>query len=253
MMRLHALETYVHDVKRSQAFWATHFGLEASSTSPVTYQIGAIVWRLLPGAHPCGTHGPHGVLPVFQIDDFGQARGYLFHQNIPVVFDGMSPGQSLLVFLDPDGTPVELAQITDPSVWDIQDRLLLRTRRRQDQASDASIRLGPVSELIIYTYDVTASVRFYRDLLQLPVGAAFFGHVHLLTANLPIVLRTSHWRCKGPGQPHATSPVFAVSDLPALAQRLADAGYVGRWTKAGRLSVTDPVGVRLHFEAEPAA
>lgn len=246
--RLKALETYVRDIAVSQAFWAEHFGLAPSSTDPHAFQHGDIIWRLLDGAEPCGTRGPHFALPAFEIVDFGQARGYLLAHDIPIVFEEMLPGLNLLIFLDPDATPIQLIQLTDPRVWDIADRRELRTRRRRDDLASEMVGLGPLGELTIYSHDISASGRFYRQLIGLPPGLSFFGHIHLLAENLPVVLRHTNWRCKHPGRHHATSPIFAVPDLSLLAQTLAAAGYSPDFTSPDRLTVIDPAGLRLHFE-----
>lgn len=250
--RLKALETYVSDIPSTARFWARHFGLEPATASPGLYRCGDIEWRMLPGAQPCGTRGPHGALPGFGIDDFGAARGYLRDQDIPIVFEEMLPGLSLLIFLDPDGSPIELMQTTDPGAWDIRDRRELRTRRRQDMAPAGPLRLGPLQELSIYTHDVSASGRFYRDVLGFPAGLSFFGHIHLVAGNVPLVLRATNWRCVAPEQRHATEPVFTVRDIDALAGRVASAGYQASYASANRLDITDPVGLRLHIEREDA-
>lgn len=250
--RLKALETYVRALPGSQAFWSEHFGLTPDPSSAGSYNLttsdgDGVIWRLLPGALPCGTRGPHGALPAFQVTDFGQARGYLLAHDIPIVFEEILPGMSLLIFLDPDSTPIELSQATDPCAWDIADRRILRMKRRRDAAPPHSLHLGPVDEITLYTHDITGSVQFYRDLVGLPVGLSFFGHIHLVADNVPLVLRGVNWRCKTPGAAHATEPVFAVPDLPGLAQRLQAAGYSPQLT-ATRLSVWDPAGWRVHFE-----
>ena len=85
--RLIALETYVCDLSITQTFWRQHFGLQPRSDCPTCYQVGDIEWRLHVGAEPCGTRGPHGALPVFEIPAFGTARGYLLASHIPVVFE----------------------------------------------------------------------------------------------------------------------------------------------------------------------
>lgn len=252
--RVVALETYVRSVLASEAFWREHFGLEADGPLSATFTVRSayepegepIAWRLLPGAQPCGTRGPHGLLPSFRIDDFGRARGYLLARKVPIVFEEILPGLKLLVFLDPDGTPVQLAQPTDPSTWDIAERRLLRMRRRVDPAPPGPLQPGPLDEITIYTPDITASVRFYRDLIGLPVGLSFFGHVHLVMANAPLVLRGNNWRCKTPGAFHATEMVLAVPALDALRERLERAGYPTTrvWN---RVTVVDPAGWRLHF------
>ncbi len=250
--RLKALETYVRALPISQAFWSEHFSLTPGPSSAESYNLiasdgGAVIWRLLPGASPCGTHGPHGALPAFQVTDFGQARGYLLAHDIPIVFEEILPGMSLLIFLDPDGAPIELSQTTDPTAWDIADRRTLRMKRRRDATPSRPLRLGPVEEITIYTHDITRSVQFYRDLVGLPVGLSFFGHIHLVADNVPVVLRGVNWRCKTPGAAHATELVFVAPNLPGLAQRLEAAGYPLQIT-ANRLSVWDPAGWRVHFE-----
>jgi catechol 2,3-dioxygenase-like lactoylglutathione lyase family enzyme len=254
--RVVALETYVRSVLVGEAFWREHFGLMAEGPLSATFPIRSayepegepIAWRLLPGAQPCGTRGPHGLLPSFRVDDFGQARGYLLARKVPIVFEEILPGLKLLVFLDPDGTPIQLAQPTDPTRWDIAERRLLRMRRRIDAVPPGPLRLGPLDEITIYTPDITASVAFYRDLIGLPVGLSFFGHIHLVMANAPLVLRGNNRHCKTPGAPHATELVLAVPDADALLKRLHTAGYATteRWD---RFTVVDPAGWRLHLIA----
>ncbi len=252
--RIVVLETYVRSVLVSEAFWREHFGLIAEGPLSATFDVrsayepeGApIAWRLFPGAQPCGTRGPHGLLPSFRVDDFGQARGYLLARKVPIVFEEILPGLKLLVFLDPDGTPIQLAQPTDPTSWDIGERRLLRMRRRVDATPPGPLRLGALDEISLYTPNITASVAFYRDLIGLPVGLSFFGHIHLVMANAPLVLRGNNWRCKTPGALHATELVLAVPDGEALSKRLQAAGYptMRQWD---RLTVVDPAGWRLHF------
>ncbi|MCO6450121.1 MAG: VOC family protein [Caldilineales bacterium] len=248
-IRLRALRTYVRSQLASVQFWYTHFGLWPDEDGNPIYQFDEVTWRLLSGAEPCGTRGPHGVLPAFGIDDFGSARGYLRAQGIANVFEEMLPGMNLLIFLDPDSTPIELVQWTDPRAWDIAERRELRTRRRQDAAPGQSLSLGSLQELTIYSHDITASVRFYRDVVGIPVGLSFYGHVHLALENLPLVLRSTNWRCKSPHSPHATEPIFEIDDLAALAHRLQSAGHMPHETEDG-LSVLDPCGIRLHFRAD---
>lgn len=252
--RVVALETYVRSVLVSQAFWREHFRLEADGLLSATFTVRSayepegkpIAWRLLPGAQPCSTRGPHGLLPSFRVEDFGQARGYLLAHKIPIVFEEILPGLKLLVFLDPDGTPVQLAQPTDPHIWDVAERRLLRMHRRVDATTPEPLRLGPLDEITMYTPNITDSVRFYRDLIGLPVGLSFFGHIHLVMANVPLVLRGNNRRCKTPAALHATEMVLAVPDLESLRERLHRAGYptTRSWE---RVTVLDPAGWRLHL------
>ncbi|HEY53134.1 MAG TPA: hypothetical protein G4N94_06720 [Caldilineae bacterium] len=243
--KLCALETYVRDVAKAQTFLATHFGLEFQT--PGVFVVDDIAWRLLPGAQPCGTHGPHGVLPAFAIDDFGAARGYFRERDIPIVFEEMLPGLNLLIFLDPDDTPIELVQTTDPREWDIRQRRALKTKHRQDEAPAGPLRLGALSELTIYTHDITASGRFYRDVVGLPAGLSFFGHIHLVAENLPVVLRGTNWQCKAPHSLHGSEPVFSVPDLRSFCDHLVSAGHSPDSVSSHRATFTDPVGLRLHF------
>ena len=245
--RLIGLRTYVRDVQVARAFWQRHFRRQFKLQEGVGWsRIGDVVWELRPGGQFCGTRGPHGALPVFAIDDFGHARGYLLAHDIPIVFEEMIPGLNLLVFLDPDSNPFELAQETDPGAWDISQRKALRTKQRQDAPQEQPVPLQGVTELTIYTHDITASVHFYRDLVGLPVGLSYFAHVHLVAENVPVVLRTTRWVCKAPENLHGTEPIWQVDDIRALASRLQGAGYELRSEEAG-VSVRDPAGVKLHF------
>jgi catechol 2,3-dioxygenase-like lactoylglutathione lyase family enzyme len=255
---LQALQTYVRSLATAQGFWAEHFGLRPSAataayTAPAAGG-GEVSWSLLPGGAPCGTRGPHGALPSFQVADFGQARGYLLAHEIPIVFEEILPGMSLLIFLDPDANPIELAQPTDPAAWDIAERRLLRTKGRRDRAPAAPLGLGPLDEVTVYTHDITNSVRFYRDLVGLPVGLSYFGHVHLVLENAPLVLRGVNWRCKTPGALHSTELVIAIppagGGIEALAARFFAAGYPPHSGEDGRLVVVDPAGWRVHFVAD---
>ena len=247
--RLIGLRTYVGDVRAARAFWQQHFRLAFAVRAGIgTVQLGDILWELRPGGRFCGTRGPHGALPVFAIDDFSRARGYLLAHDIPIVFEEMIPGLNLLIFLDPDSNPFELAQETDPDAWDIAQRKALRTKRRHDAPQEDPVSLQGLTELTIYTHDITASVHFYRDVVKLPVGLSYFGHVHLAAENLPVVLRTTRWQCKAPDQPHGSEPIFGVGDLNALIARLKAAGFEPRDEDAG-VVVRDPAGVKVHFRA----
>jgi len=247
--RLVGLKTWVSDTARARAFWRQHFGLTpAPEQGSLRYELGDVVWEQWPGGRFCGTRGPHGVLPTFSIPDFGHARGYLLSHDIPIVFEEMLPGLNLLIFLDPDSNPFELAQETDPDAWTIAQRKALRTRRRQDAPQDAPIPLGGVFELNIYTDNISASAPFYRDVIGFPVGLSYFAHVHLAAENLPVVLRTTRWQCKARRLPHGTEPIFAVADVNTLAEHLRQAGFDPNDEKSG-LFVRDPVGIPLHFEA----
>ncbi len=258
--RLQALQTYVRSTAVAQDFWARHFGLQPVGADVATYTIaaaagGEVIWRLSPGGAPCGTRGPHGVLPSFQVADFGQARGYLLAHAIPIVFEEILPGKSLLIFLDPDANPIELAQTTNPAAWDIAERRLLRTKGRFDLSPAAPLALGPLDEVTLYTHDITNSVRFYRDLVGLPVGLSYFGHIHLVMENVPVVLRVVNWRCKTPGALHATELTIGMPSpdgaggggLDALAARLDAAGYPPLTSDDACLTVVDPSGWRVHF------
>jgi len=245
--RLAGLKTYVGDVNAAHCFWAQHFHLQpVMQGGYLRYELGDVFWEQWPGGRFCGTRGPHGALPVFGIDDFGQARGYLLAHGIPVVFEELIPGLNLLIFLDPDSNPFELAQETEPSEWDIAHRKALRTKRRKDAPQKRQVTLRSVIELTLYTHDITASVNFYRDVVGLPVGLSYFAHVHLAAENVAVVLRTTRWQCKAPEQPHGTRPVFAVSDLNALEGRLRNAGFRPEVEKFG-LMVQDPAGIHVHF------
>ncbi len=245
--RLAGLKTYVSDLDAARAFWRAHFDLTPLATGDtLRYALGDVAWEMLPGGRFCGTRGPHGAMPVFSIDDFGRARGYLIAHDIPIVFEEMMPGMSLMVFLDPDNNPFELAQETDPGAWDISQRKALRTKRRRDAPQAQPIRLLGFSELTIYAHDITASVNFYRDVIGLPVGLSYFAHVHLVAENAPVVLRTTRWRCKAPHQPHGTEPVFAVPDLDALTKRLRVTGVTWVRRDSG-LTARDPAGIQVHF------
>ena len=247
--RLIGLRTYVGDVNAARAFWRRYFRLAFAMTEGIgRHRLGDVAWELRPGGEFCGTRGPHGALPVFAISDFGRARGYLLAHDIPIVFEEMIPGLSLLIFLDPDGNPFELAQETDPDAWDIAQRKALRTKRRRDAPQDEPVSLLGLTELTIYTHDITASVHFYRNLVGLPVGLSYFAHVHLVAENVPVVLRTTRWQCKAPAQPHGTEPVFSTPDPAALAARLQEAGFRLQDEEMGFV-VRDPAGVKLHFRA----
>ena len=187
------------------------------------------------------------MLPVFTISDFGQARGSLLARGIPIVFEEILPGMSLLVFLDPDRNPFGLAQTTDPGAWQISQRKALRTRRRKDVASDHPITLERISEITIYTDNISASVPFYRDMIGLPLGLAYFAHVHLAADNVPVVLRTTRWQCKAHHQPHGSEPIFAVENLDDLAQRLDRAGFEATRASSCSLTTSDPSGIPLHI------
>ncbi len=248
--RLVGLKTYVSDLAVSQDFWLRHFGLLAvRQKNALQYKMGDVVWEHLPGGKFCGTRGPHGVMPVFGIDDFGRARGYLMSHDIPIVFEEMLPGMSLLVFLDKDSNPFELAQETDPGAWRISQRKALRTKRRQDAPQAKPVTLRGVTELIIYSHDITASVKFYRDVIGLPVGLAYFAHVHLVAENVPVALRTTRWQCKARQQLHGVEPVFSVRNLAALAEKFQRAGLASQRLPSGVLKVRDPIGIPLQFVA----
>ena len=246
--RLVGLRTYVSDLKVARDFWSQHFGLRSiGDGAALRYQLDDVIWEHLPGGKFCGTHGPHGALPVFAIDDFGHARGYLLARDIPIVFEEMVPGLNLIIFLDPDSNPFELAQETDPDAWDISQRKALRTKRRQDAPQEGPITLRGLFELTIYTHDISASVSFYRDVVGLPVGLSYFAHVHLAAENVAVVLRTTRWQCKARELPHGTEPIFAVADLAGLKQRLQRGGFETEKERSGLLVVRDPTGVPIHF------
>ncbi len=248
--RLLGLRTYVEDVTAACHFWRRHFRLGFFQEEGIgRLQLGEVTWELWPGGRFCGTRGPHGALPVFAIDDFSRARGHLLAHAIPIVFEEMIPGLNLMVFLDPDNNPFELAQETDPDAWDIAQRKELRAKRRQDAPSREPIPLLGLMELTLYAHDITASVRFWRDLVGLPVGLSYFAHVHLVAENLPVVLRTTRWRCKAPEQPHGSEPVFAVPDPAGLAARLRQAGLEPQPEGETGFVARDPAGVRVHFRA----
>jgi catechol 2,3-dioxygenase-like lactoylglutathione lyase family enzyme len=245
--QLVGLKTHVGDLAVARDFWRRHFGLTpAEQGESLRYELNGVVWEQLPGGKFCGTRGPHGALPVFGIDDFSHARGYLLAHDIPIVFEEMLPGLNLIIFLDPSSNPFELAQETEPDAWDISQRKALITKRRQDAPQTEPISLPGVTELTIYAHDITASVNFYRDVVGLPVGLSYFAHVHLVAENMPVVLRTTRWRCKAPEQPHGTEPVFAVDNIDALADRLQRAG-VAVAARASGLTARDPAGVPVHF------
>jgi catechol 2,3-dioxygenase-like lactoylglutathione lyase family enzyme len=248
--RLVGLKTHVSHLGVARDFWGRHFQLTpADQGELLRYQLVDVVWEMLSGGRFCGTRGPHGALPVFEIDDFGHARGYLLAHDIPIVFDELIPGLNLLIFLDRDSNPFELAQETDPGDWDIAQRKALRTKRRHDAPQDAPVMLRRIAELTIYTHDITASVKFYRDVVGLPVGLSYFAHVHLAAENVAVVLRTTRWQCKAPEQPHGTEPVFVVAGLDALWDRLKQAGFVPQ-ERANGLFVRDPVGIGIHFVSD---
>lgn len=249
--RLVGLRTYVGDLSATRTFWQKYFGLTpVRSTQGLRYELDGVGWEQLPGGRFCGTKGPHGVLPIFAVPDFGRARGALQAWSIPIVFEEILPGMSLLIFLDPDQNPFGLAQTTDPGAWRISQRKALRTKRRRDAASDQPIALKGVSEITIYTDNISASVSFYRDIVGLPLGLAYFAHVHLAADNVPVVLRTTRWQCKARHQPHGSEPIFAVADLEALAQRLSRAGFEATRASSCSLTTSDPSGIPIHFASQ---
>lgn len=247
--RLVALETWVRDEEEAEAFWLQHFALNPYARSPLSYEFGSVIWRMRPGAKPCGTKGPHGVMPTFGITDFGRARGTLLARGVPVVFAEMLPGANLLVFLDPSANPIELLQETDPTSWDIAHRRALWTRQREDAPQAGPLTLLGLQELTIYTHDITASNRFYRDIVGLPTGLAYFGHVHLAADNVPVVLRHTNKRCQAPRQRHGTEPVFAVPAWEDMQSRLQTAAIPYEQSTPQRLTVLDPIGLHVHFQS----
>ncbi len=246
LVRLVALETWVVDEAATEAFWRRLFHLQPDTRHPLSYTLEGLSWRMLPDAQPCGTRGPHGVVPAWNIADFGAARGALLTAGVPVVFAEMLPGASLLVFLDPSANAIELLQPEDPKNWDIARRRALRSHRRHDDAPSLPLTLHGLQELSIYTHDVTASVRFYRDVLGLPTGLAYFGHVHLVAENVPVVIRASNTRCREPQHRHGSEPVFAVPDWDALQGRVQQADISILHAEPRRLTLRDPIGLRVH-------
>lgn len=246
--RVVALSTYVDDEASAAAFWQRHFALRAVAAAPLQYVIGDVIWRMVSGGQPCGTKGPHGVVPAWRMRDFAQARGTLLAQDVPIVFEEMLPGANLLVFLDAAGNAIELLQVEDAARWQRSDRRALRTRQRRDAPSQEPLELGPLQEVSIYTPDITASVRFYRDVLGLPTGLAFFGHVHLAAENAPLVLRSTNTHCQHPERPHGTEVTFGVPDWPALRKRLQRASTPLLHNSPQHLTLLDPTGLRVSVQ-----
>ncbi len=86
-----------------------------------------------------------------------------------------------------------------------------------------------VDHILLTVSDMKASVAFYRDMIGLRVRSLGFRFTTLEAGNLGIYLSTSRrpWETQEKsGHPGSGMyPHFEIEDVPALVQRLKDAGY----------------------------
>jgi len=210
MVRLAGLVMRVRSVDAAGAFYSTTLGLQGEGER---LRLGdGLFLDLVEGRPPCSAREPHGAVPAFLVSNLSQAKGWLQHTGCPIVFEEVVPGLARLAFLDPDDNAIELVEERDPEQW-------VRGAAITASAGEASPAVVEgVLEVSIFANDTAGVLSFYRDVLSLPVGAAYFAHVHLMTDNVPLVLRPTWCRC-GQAQPHTPGLVLEGVDLGTLAER----------------------------------
>ena len=206
---LNALYLFVGDVQQAAAFYREVLAAQVQGDD-LLWPDG-FRWHLCSPRPICRARGPHGVVPVLEVDDLVQAKAWIRSHARPIVFEEVVPGLARLIFLDPDGNPVELVQSLAVDEWQRGARL------PEFEGTPIPPRVVGMFEVSVYARDVPASVRFYRDVLGLETGLAYFAHIHLLFDNLPLVIRPTWRQCDQPA-PHtpALSLTPGGEDTPQL-------------------------------------
>ncbi len=199
--RLDAVLLWVRDQEQAAAFYAQAMGLPARE-GRITLPDGHVLY-LCSGRVPCHARGPHGIVPVLEVADIAHARAWVQHLGRPIVFEEVVPGLARFIFLDPDGNPIDLAQVLDTQTWERGARIPVW---KTPPTSPPQV-LG-LFELSLYARDAGAALRFYRDVLGLETGLAYFAHVHLLFENAALVIRPTWHRCDQ-REPHTPALVLA--------------------------------------------
>ncbi len=184
---LTGLQLWVEDTGRARDFYGRHLGMK--------WQEGHLVladgtyWHLCPGRIPCQTHGPHGLVPALEVEDISQAKAWFRQQGHPLLFQEVVPGLARLTLSDPEGNAFDLVQSLDASTW----------TRGANIPEPAHVSTPPrvlgLFELSLYARETDRALSFYRDVLGLDVGLAYFAHVHLLLGEIPLVIRPTWRRC----------------------------------------------------------
>ncbi len=202
-MHLTSLLWWVNDTEQISAFYQEALGIgsdEGALLLPDGFR-----WHLCTPRPPCRARGPHGIVPVLEVKDIAQAKAWIKRLKRPVVFEEIVPGLARFIFLDSDGHPVELVQPLNVETWERGARI-----PEPPSPPSAPPHVVGMFEVSLYTRDVSASVRFYRDVLGLETGVAYFAHIHLLFDNLPLVIRPT-WRRCDQSRPHTPALVVACS------------------------------------------
>ncbi len=106
------------------------------------------------------------------------------------------------------------------------------------------LAVDSLAEVVVFVHDMAAGVRFYRDVLGMPLGLNYFGHAHLDGGNMPLVLRYTWHRCPQNG-PFGGQLVLRTDDYEGVTQRLTAANVNWQEKSLGLLVCRDPSGNRL--------
>lgn len=258
----------VHNVERMYAFYGQALGLRlhdqlADGTCIVGTESEPLV-HLIPDeqARPAPRAAGLYHFALLYPSRSALAAQLAHYAGLGLRLDGASDhGVSEALYLhDPEGNGIELYADRPVSAWPVSNGELAMVSEALDLHAllhDAGELVAPrMGHLHLHVGDLDASRRFYVDtigfaLMQRYGHAAEFvsvaGYHHHLGYNI--------WRGKHapPAPANATGlgwwqiNVLQQSDVDAVAERLATAGYVSVRDEAQALSVRDPAGNQLRI------
>ncbi len=182
-----AVVLWVQDTERAAAFYRDGLGLAAQGSA---FRLpDGLRLILCPGRVACSVRGPHGLVPALEVNDIVAARAHLRRLGRPVVFEEVVPGLARVTFIDPDGNAIDLVQPLEVEKWQRGARI------PEGDAERHPPQVRGLFELSVYARDTARMLRFYRDILGLDTGLAYFAHIHLLFENVPLVIRPTWYNC----------------------------------------------------------
>lgn len=184
--RVEALRLWVEDLDRATGFYTTMLGIEPEGKG-VRLPDG-MLWELCAGRKSCAARGPHGIVPALHVEDIAEAKAWVRRQGYPLLFEEVVPGLARITTMDTEGNPIDLVQELDASEWH-------RGMRIPEGKGAHPPRVYGLFELSLYARDTGRALHFFRDILGLEPGLAYFAHVHLLFENVPLVIRPTWRQC----------------------------------------------------------
>lgn len=112
LKRLDMIIIYITNMERSHEWYQEVLGLTPLSQHGdfATLQVGDSRIGLHGGANTEPDLLNAGSMPVFQVEDYQQAKSALQSKGVQFVFENSTPTAAFGTMLDPDGNPLQIMQ-----------------------------------------------------------------------------------------------------------------------------------------------